>query len=250
MKCWASSLGNCGEKQSGEYLVSNGLFESPQVSVQGFPWCKDQPKVIGLSRLTSNILCTYHNNALSDTDGAAAQAFSAMREATRLYNTRAKQPAKRWTTRTFSINGENFERWSVKTTINLSLSKRSSLKWLSSAFAEANPPEILIRAAFGLSELPSHCGLYAASKIGGAIASEERVAFAPLIEDQTFIVGGLLEFRGHRFVLWLHESPPPPTLAPFGLKQPDWQGAQLHYHLEEIEYALHGRPTAQLLFRW
>jgi len=37
---WASCLGGCDGGMSAEHIVSEGLFESQCVQVQGFHWCK------------------------------------------------------------------------------------------------------------------------------------------------------------------------------------------------------------------
>src|SRR5215472_15242717 len=60
------------------------------VMVEGFPWCKGQVVKIGLSGLTSKILCEKHNNDLSDIDTAGIRGFEALGEMRRLANVREK----------------------------------------------------------------------------------------------------------------------------------------------------------------
>ena len=66
-KCWAKNIGGCSSKITREHLISNSLLED-MVLVEGFHWCKDSPKKIGSSNLTSNILCKHHNELLSPCD--------------------------------------------------------------------------------------------------------------------------------------------------------------------------------------
>src|SRR5438128_1034101 len=82
--CWAASLGDCSDKQSREHQISKGLFTSPTVTVQGFPWCMDAPITIGIGAATAKILCKHHNELLSDLDAAAGDAFSILKKAIEL----------------------------------------------------------------------------------------------------------------------------------------------------------------------
>ena len=87
-ECWAQCLGGCSDKFSNEHTVTEGLFPSQTVRVHGWPWCKDEPKEIGLASLTRKILCTTHNSALSDIDQTGIDFFNVLRESTRLTNVR------------------------------------------------------------------------------------------------------------------------------------------------------------------
>jgi hypothetical protein len=49
--CWASILGDCGGRQSGEHVVSKGLFRGKAVHVRGLHWCAGEFKTIGLKGL-------------------------------------------------------------------------------------------------------------------------------------------------------------------------------------------------------
>ena len=48
--CWAASLGDCSKKMSREHTVSRSLFATDEVMVQGFPWCANEPKKIGVGK--------------------------------------------------------------------------------------------------------------------------------------------------------------------------------------------------------
>ena len=206
---------------------------------------------IGLSSLTSKILCGHHNSSLTDLDMDGAKAFSSIRDATRLYNVRARHPHKRWSVHEYEIDGKLLERWFLKTTINLSLTARPDLRWINSSFSNnIQPPADLVRCVFGLSEIADHCGLHGTSIVGQPLYSDDTVGFAPLISGSQFIVGALFEFRGHCFVLWLGDQPLPPTLAPLNISHPRWHDARVHHHLHEIKYAFHNRVSHRLIIRW
>src|SRR5690348_538201 len=146
--CWASCLGNCSNKLSREHLVSKSLFLSESIRVQGFPWCKDDPVDIGISGLTSKILCELHNNDLSPYDQSGAQAFATFRESMRLDNVRRNMEPRRWNVKKFRIDGPGLERWCLKTLINLSCN--GTLPIGRDSQVVGRPSERLVRVAFGL----------------------------------------------------------------------------------------------------
>src|SRR5207245_4901734 len=107
MNCWANQLGGCSQKITREHVVSRGLFDSEQIMVQGFKWCLNEPKKIGLSNLVAKILCKRHNNDLSDLDAAALRAFDIFRESIRLNQIRGKMKGRlvRWHIKRMQIDG-------------------------------------------------------------------------------------------------------------------------------------------------
>ncbi|MGP5119454.1 hypothetical protein ACTXJF_05220 [Psychrobacter alimentarius] len=103
-KCWAAYFGNCEGEITAEHLVSKSLFPDGIVFVEGFDWCKNIKKV-GINSLTRKILCKKHNNEFSILDSEAKYAINCF----------AKGKTER------PIDGLLFERWLLKTAINLSI---------------------------------------------------------------------------------------------------------------------------------
>jgi hypothetical protein len=104
---------------SGEHLVSRNQYgDADSITVQGLSWCP-QPKVISLSSAVANILCKTHNEALSPVDSAAKDALtglSLMRD-----RSEDKMPPIQFPMRRFTVSGDLFERWLLKTTINVAM---------------------------------------------------------------------------------------------------------------------------------
>src|ERR1700688_3837730 len=117
--CWASVLGDCGEGPSREHLVSKSAFVGEEIRVEGLSWCRHEPKVIGLSGLVSRILCRHHNGELSAVDQAGGEAVAAFRDFNRHAADYLHGQPKRCAVRTYEVQGEFFERWLLKCTINL-----------------------------------------------------------------------------------------------------------------------------------
>jgi hypothetical protein len=93
-ECWAAPLEDCVGKISREHIISEGIFSGDEVFVQGFPWCLDEPAKIGVTNLTSKILCVKHNAALSTSDDAGIKAVEQFREFFRLADVRSRMKSR------------------------------------------------------------------------------------------------------------------------------------------------------------
>jgi hypothetical protein len=248
-ECWARSVGGCGGKTSREHIVSKSLFASPEVTVHGLNWCKDQPKTVGIESLTAKILCQEHNSRLSPLDSAAGAAFDVLRQQTKLSNERQKlSPKTLLKVERFIIDARLLERWFLKTLLNLS---HGSDFFIGVDGTEKGVPSSeLVEICYGLRPFPCDAGMYVAANAGMTINMFETVSFSPLIKDGQRILGGFFEFRGIRFLL---------ALMPEGLKYPlwsipridqNWARAQLLRPFKKIK-AKHGKYLSHTVeFRW
>lgn len=231
-KCWAESLGGCSDKLSGEHIVTAGLFSNDLVAVQGLPWCKDEPKTIGLNNLTRKILCTYHNSNSSPLDQAAIAAFKAFQESVRLTDAREEMKERRWTVVHIPIDGNVLERWFLKTLINLTVGGNAKIGPKSETPGE--PSKDLIEIVYGISEFVPNAGLYNSAELGETIQSEDRVNIAPFFDaDDEHVMGGHFHFRGFRFMLCLAEKGFTGTLT---LKHRDGRTTQHSKPLRHLEH--------------
>ena len=204
-KCWAACLGNCSDKMSGEHIVSAGLFTADMVVVQGLSWCKDQPKTIGLSNLTRNILCAHHNSILSPVDDAAVKAFDVIRECVRLTDARALMKERHWNIVRLHIDGAALERWFLKTLVNVTVGGRDRIG--SKSLIPGEPGADLVEIAYGEKRFVPKAGLYSPAEVGEKFASEDRVTIIPYFDARNgCVMGGTFYFRGFRFALHLGEQ--------------------------------------------
>ncbi len=201
--CWAAPLGDCADGISREHYISESLFKGDdQIVVQGFKWCLDEPKTIGLPNLVAKILCRRHNSSLSDLDTAALNAFNVFREAIRLQQVREKlrRPAASWNVKQMVIDGPLLERWFLKTLINLSVGG----EWPIGSHAEiGKPSQDLVEIAFGKRDFEHGAGMYVAARAGEQIDSMDRVNFTPMTDEKGRLTAGRFNFRGYRFLLIL-----------------------------------------------
>jgi hypothetical protein len=149
VECWAEALGGCSAVQSGEHLFSAALFQGKTVTVQGFHWCPE-PRSVGLTKLTANILCTTHNSLLSPVDDGAKQTLDTLAEAIRLSDVRVGlEPRRVWRPARYQVDGQLLERWFMKTLINLFHVVGRGATWLFNGQPANEPPAEFVEIAFG-----------------------------------------------------------------------------------------------------
>jgi hypothetical protein len=246
--CWANCLGGCSNKLSREHVVSQSLFLNDFVSVQGMPWCKDEPKRIGLSNLTAKILCDHHNSVLSPVDTAGAQAFSVIRELMDVLRVRKTLRPHIWNVRRYSIDGKGLERWFLKTLINVTFKGPTPIG--RSSERPGWPQNELVEVAFGLKTFEGRAGLYSLFRVGEQINSSDDLSCVPILDQNKYISGGFFRFRGFGFLLFLEPEGPKADLAGVGLRSEDSGEFQLMFRQKRFRDVT-GRYVSQIVtFKW
>jgi len=210
MACWAEPIGGCSDKMSREHLISAAVFPGKMIMVQGFPWCKDTPKEIGLASLTSKILCDKHNSDLSPLDAAAGESAETLRAMEKLGEIRSKLKQNYWNVQKFELNGALMERWFLKTLINIACGKDYSIGRDSDVAGRPSPR--LVRIAYGQEKFEDKAGLYFAVKVGMTLTMEDRVQCVTSVKENR-IEGAFFNFRGFGFLLFLEAEGPPESFA-------------------------------------
>lgn len=247
-QCWAQPLRGCDPKTSREHIITESLWDGPTIQVIGLPWCKTQAKTIGLSALTSKILCRAHNSQLSDVDRAGADVFRTLQRFAELGDQRRKMRERRWNVRRFEIDGRRLERWFLKTLINIIVSSAPTYAWSLNHAAFDKPPEQLVRAAYGLDSLAKPLGLYAAGTIGEQIEFEDKIEMSTLLRDTGELVGALFGFLGLRFLLYL-DSDALPNVVRLPKGQ-DWATSSVLYHISKMNHKVGGRLSHYIHYLW
>jgi hypothetical protein len=205
-RCWASCLGDCSEKISGEHIITEGTFVIETVKVKGLPWCVDRFKEIGLASLVKNVLCTVHNSRLSEADDAAIQLRNAICDVAELSELRKRLPPQDWPQEKFSVNGFALERWCLKTLITLAVGGKIPIGDGDSPSGEA--PCCLVETAFGLKRFqPPRAGLYWIGRRGDDIKVEEGVVVTTFSDSADRIAGARFWFWGLNLLLLIIDGP-------------------------------------------
>ena len=184
---------------TGEHTVSEALFDTNEIMVQGFSWCLNAPKKIGLASLVANILCKKHNNRLSELDSAAKNAFDVFRQAVHLNHVRQKlkrQPA--WNVKRFAIDGPRLERWFLKTLINIGFGGQWTIGRGTHMAGSVSCD--LVETAFGCRSFENGAGMYTIARMGQQMVSEDRVNFTPLTQGNN-LNAARFNFRGYSIFL-------------------------------------------------
>lgn len=235
--CWANCLDNCSGRLTGEHYVSKSIFHGEAVRVQGMAWCKE-PKEIGLSALTKNVLCKGHNEQLSPLDESAKAAFDVIRSAFSLSKER-KRTIPGWmipsSTVRFSANATMFERWLLKVMLNLHANGDNIIGSFHQAPGATSLE--LVRVVFGIDQFPSPLGMYAAGHVGMQMNTRTDFEYAPLL-DQNRVIAGLFILHGMRFLLALELEALRPLGPDSGLEE-SWKRATLIRPLKRSQ-ATHG----------
>jgi hypothetical protein len=193
---------------SGEHLISKNQFgDSKAITVRGFPSCGGGTKEIGINSATANVLCRAHNSALSPVDTAAAKlldAFSLIAER----NAESRRTARVFHPDVREVPGDEFERWMLKTTINLALAQPPVPS--AGIFDGGMPSRRYVEIAFGLIPFGASEGLYYVAAVGDNIdlwrtGSIEFSSWRRAEDDA--LVGCQMLFHGHCLWLAAHGAP-------------------------------------------
>lgn len=194
--CWAECLGGCSGGLSREHIFSEVFFEKGPIWVTGFDWTQDEVRVIGLNNAVSKVLCRTHNSSLSPLDAEIKKSREYFRKFSQLVSGDER-------TEEFigKIDGVKFERWLLKTTINVI---RASPKKYSNFF----PDYLLAQMAFGVTPFNYNTGqgLYTVDPrlYRHMVTSDHAVNVRPLIleiEERSCLLGSLVTFCGFPFFL-------------------------------------------------
>ena len=220
---------------SKEHLVSKALFPDEKVWVSGFSWCGSEERCIGINALQRSVLCAKHNNALSPVDEAGVHAIGAF-----AVGTASK-----------TVNGPLFERWLLKTAINLSLDGGLHIGLGMRDSIAGKPSPYLLAVAFGEQPFLAGMGAYFLMPREPYSYRVGEILVAPVHRDGA--IGGLLfGLRGQFVFLSLypgHAPPPMGELAPRVLA-PQLATAPMIYRPEGVRIRSFGRETGEVGFRW
>lgn len=203
-RCWAQGHGECAGGMSREHYLSPALFPQPNIFVQGFDWCSDREVEIGLGSLTTHMLCRQHNSQLSPVDDHGIASIQAINRLETVEEGSAGV-----------VDGFGFERWLLKTTINLSCQGPLILGMLNDSVVSAISP-YLQSVVFGEKPLENGMGVYMLFPEGEYRYRQGGLAGVPIFKNGRL---GAMYFhlRGLDFLLALFPGRRPTRLADLGL---------------------------------
>lgn len=148
---------------SAEHVFSDAIFKagcSCPVLIEGVRRIRDGQPTRGAE--TSNILCRRHNSMLSPLDETIGQIARFQAAA----NDKSYKGS-------IDVEGELFERWLLKTVVNLAAAGwLAPIKW--------QPSPSIAKAIFGLEPVPDRLGLYSVDGVDPSHRPSGGVTFTPL----------------------------------------------------------------------
>jgi hypothetical protein len=246
--CWAQSYSECEGKISREHLLSAGIFEQKEIYVQGFDWCMGEEKRISVASLTSKILCSKHNNALSDVDQAGI-------DAVRIFE--STLPPSMRTMKSSNapkyVDGYNFERWLLKTAINLSVGGKNHIGVGMSNSEPGKPSPYLLAVVFGRLKFTHEMGLYFffqkeyKCRVG-------LFGVYPIIKNEE-IGAFVFNLRGIDVLLSLFPGHAPPSLRNLGIKEDSGDNSYIldstpSYRNPSLEVNNINEISHKIYFKW
>ncbi len=212
-KCWANNYSTCCGKLSREHYISKSIFEQQFIYVSGLSWCKGKEKKVSIANLTRKALCEHHNNTLSIIDQAGINAIRIFEHL---------MPGKYRTVTTVPeshvVDGLNFERWLLKTAINLTYQGDMHLGFGMTDSVPGEPAPYLLQVVFGDLPFTHKMGLYTLCYETLEKFRVGSISFTPIHKDNQ-IGGFLFHIRGFDFFLSLYPGHTPPKLRDLGLGQ-------------------------------
>lgn len=253
IKCWAQVLGNCSNLQTKEHIVSKGILKEELslnniVLTYGIGTNDSNLKKVGVSSLSSKILCSRHNNQLSALDSEAIKAFTGLKNFLKI--SQNLKNGESLNQNNLEFNGLLLERWFLKTTINILYGPPHNCK---------TPPIELVELAFGLRKFPKEVGLCISAYQGGQwLNNDFDIKFLPILNKQGQYEFVFYEFAGWRFALPLTDSqiPQPNSLnlssdyKPFENFINDISKSTLVYHLKKLSLEIGNINIMEIIFNW
>jgi len=210
-KCWASEHSLCNGKISREHYISKGIFEQQYVYPRGLSWCKGKEKKVSIANLTAKVLCEHHNSKLSNIDQAGINAFRVFEQLIPEKHRTIKTPPENKI-----IDGLNFERWLLKTAINLSFKGDKHIGVGMTDSVPGIPSPYLLQVVFGELPFTHQMGLYTLCYETMEKFLVGNFSVTPIYQDNN-IGGFLYHIRGFDFFLSLYPGHPVPKLSTLGL---------------------------------
>lgn len=256
--CWASGMGGCSAKQSGEHYVTRGLWSASEITISGFDWQKDQPRLLPVASLEANILCTTHNSELGEqVDAEAIKIFKTMGEVLADFkswqaNPRQKKPP---LPKRYRADGELFERWAAKTLIDfVCVDGKNEIRWHGTDAPALEPPVEIVSAIYGRTKFKHPTGLYLAQEntYEPHTVLEEAIRVDPRFHPEDGgLVGGFLEFRNLRLLVWLVDQPFESFITETRSGATFGEGENpLVYHLDEFKFNFNYVTRHKIAFSW
>ena len=252
MKCYASSLGDCSDKQSKEHYISKGIWRNEEVTFDGFRWTPDGPRKLPVLSVAAKILCTVHNPALSYLDAVFQRLFET---GAKFHNNQYERgKLKRsaiWKTDRATFDGYDLERLFAKIAVG-AMQNEPSVKWHHSGTDPIDSPKEIVEVIFGLRRFERPMGMYLVNAVGDTIINEDRVTISTLLHPASNgVIGALIGIRHWQFFINMSDIDPANyEMESISGKQVGLNGSEAIYRVETINFNAGGKLSGKITIDW
>ena len=241
--CYAAQLGGCFGPLNREHFISekllNEFMEKGGVQVTGFPHGNESGKPLGVPSIAARVLCTSHNEKLSDVDTEGGHFLKAF------FRTHNGLMNEEFTTeQTYDFKGPLIERWLLKYGCGLIASGQAGVG--TQRLQKSAPPVEFLQVLFGLETLPDDWGLYTRPTSETGVMKRKELSlglYLPLQPTGTRHVCGVkMEHYGFTSILALSTPQKPSTGT-------DLEGSHHHPEFFKFSYKPTGR-SAVITVNW
>ncbi len=156
----------------------------------------------------------------------------------------------RWSKKkNFVANGIRFERWAVKTTINIFCIAAKNKLWQMSDTPPGKPPMEIVRAVYGNERLEAPLGIYDMQVVGNKCNFPDAIGLEPLSRDGK-LYGAILYFKEVRFLVWLCREPVESWTIMNDGQAWGFEGKMPTRHPKGFDFTLANVPSHKLKFEW
>ncbi|MGA2033856.1 MAG: hypothetical protein ABSG68_16540 [Thermoguttaceae bacterium] len=246
--CYARELGGCSRQISKEHYVSDAILRQvslgePSVLVRNLHFQEPSTQERkGISSLVAKVLCSKHNSHLSPFDVAGFSLVSGMDEINRTVGQVEDEE-------TFVVNGDDLERWMLKTLCGGLFSGNIPLP--DGTLKGICPPKHWLDILFCNGRFPAEQGLYVRAGTPGVVfATDPSILKMEVLHEQNFVVGFRVLVFNFQFILVLASLPPqPPAMLEHAQYRP--QGIVVQGSNTRIQIAWQdGTAGDELVVKW
>lgn len=209
VKCYASCLENCSDKQSKEHYISKGIWRNDVITFDGFHWMKGETKTLPVLSVASKILCTTHNPALSRLDIVFQKLFDiGAKFHNNQYNRGKLKRSAIWKPDRETFDGYDLERLLAKIAVGV-IQEEPSVRWHPEGTLAIDPPREIVEVIFGNKRFQPPMGLYFVNSVGDTIINEDRVTIHTTLHPDTgWFIGAIVAIRHWQLFINLSEIDP------------------------------------------
>jgi hypothetical protein len=239
-RCWAAALGDCHGPITAEHPISQAIFETEKLEVQGPGWPVGSE--LPLATLASRSLCRRHNGLLGDDDAAIGH-FARSLCALNAPGLKGE----------IEVDGWALERWCLKALLGIVANGWHRSDTGRAIELDAAPLE-LAEAAFGRSTLTKGLGLNVITYTANIGIRIEAVSWKVLVANAsaTAIAGFIVALPPVTFALALIPGDIAALLRQIALPCIErWSDVTAHYRPDRLNLSVRdGGSQMSIRFAW